>query len=348
VDVFSTRIRSWKLQAYHLSRLTRRVQQRICGAYRSNLFPSFYATAISRLIEEISPDVVIAAAISDISAHLRVRPPFVHWSDATTSLIQSGYDYLHSYSSRQIEIARQLDRQSARKSALALYSSEWAANAAISEYGLAPERTWVAPFGANISPEPNRARALQIPSFDTCRLLFIGKEWARKGGDLVIAAAMKARDKGVPVQLTIIGCKPPEVPNGSWIKVIKYLDKNSAVDVQQLHNLYYNSHFFFLPSRADCSPIVLCEANAFGVPVISARVGGIPSIILDGQNGFTLPADSSAEEFADVIVQAWTDPELYASLRHASRARYESALNWKAWADSVEPVLQRIVTQDTR
>ena len=86
----------------------------------------------------------------------------------------------------------------------------------------------------------------------------------------------KLEELGIPVQLTIVGCQPPGELPGNKIRVIPYLNKNRDEDAQLLEQLFFEADFFVLPTRADCSPIVMAEANAFGLPVISTYTGGLP------------------------------------------------------------------------
>ena len=53
------------------------------------------------------------------------------------------------------------------------------------------------------------------------------------------------------------------------------------------------------PTRADCTPIALCEAAAYGIPVVAADVGGISSIVTPN-TGRLMPATSTPEDYAEL------------------------------------------------
>ena len=95
-------------------------------------------------------------------------------------------------------------------------------------------------------------------------------------------------------------------------------------------------HFLLLPTRADASLIVACEANAFGVPAITTETGGVPDIVQDGVNGYCLPYHADGRLYALLISELFKDQERYEQLVQSSRMRYEERLNWDSWAESFQ------------
>jgi glycosyltransferase involved in cell wall biosynthesis len=63
----------------------------------------------------------------------------------------------------------------------------------------------------------------------------------------------------------------------------------------ELISLFQQADIFCLPTKGDCLPMVLAEAGAAGLPIISTRVGGIPEIVREGENGYLIdPEDTRA------------------------------------------------------
>jgi glycosyltransferase involved in cell wall biosynthesis len=126
------------------------------------------------------------------------------------------------------------------------------------------------------------------------------------------------------------------------VQVIPYLNKNEPQQRQQLEQLFLTSHFFIFPTRADCSPIVVCEASAYGLPILTTEVGGIPTIVENGKNGYMLPLSASGEDYARLIAEIVSDSTRYNQLVHSSRQEYDSRLNWERWAESFSEIVMNM------
>ncbi len=124
--------------------------------------------------------------------------------------------------------------------------------------------------------------------------------------------------------------------------VIPFIDKHDEKQRRRLGELYSLSDFLLLPTRAECFGIVFCEANAFGLPVITTDTGGVSGAVCNGENGFMLPLSAGASEYARLISEVWRDRAAYSSLAHSSRAAFEQRLNWDAWGTQVSKLLAEI------
>jgi len=78
-----------------------------------------------------------------------------------------------------------------------------------------------------------------------------------------------------------------------------------------------------VPSIMDGRPATVMEANASGVPVLGAPVGGIPELISDGVNGY-LTSPTEPDRIAELLAQWRDDPEAFRQLRSSTRALAES------------------------
>ena len=291
-------------------------------------------------------DVVIAVTGATELAFLRTPLPKVLIEDANFALL---HNYYPQFSSLLKTSARQLDMLQAQGIAnadLVLYSSLWAAQGAIDHYATDERKIRVIPFGANLEDIPARDVVLARTMHDCCRLLFVGVDWERKGGSIALETLIALERLGIPAELTICGCVPPQNTNHPHMKVIPFLNKNDPQQRQQLERLYLESDFFILPSRCECFGIVFCEASAYGLPSIATRTGGVPEVVKEGINGFTLPPDATGDAYAQVIAKLYLNPGLYQRCVQASRERFETLLNWDAWGLETQKALMEIAPRD--
>lgn len=125
------------------------------------------------------------------------------------------------------------------------------------------------------------------------RLLFVGGNFQRKGGDLLIEA-MRGPFRG-RCELDIV--TRDDVPPTPGVTIHR-AEANSP----ELRALFHRADLFVMPTRAECFGQVAVEALASGLPVIIGKVGGTGDIVDDGVTGWRIAPDA---------------PSLHAALEHA-------------------------------
>ncbi|MEO8971539.1 MAG: glycosyltransferase family 4 protein [Ktedonobacteraceae bacterium] len=293
-------------------------------------------------------DVIVAAASTSEVAFVETDIPIVLVEDATFAIL---HNYYPQYSNLPKSVVREMNKLSdtaINKASLLIYSSSWAAQSAIEDYGAKREKVHVVPMGANIDAAPAKERILSKKNSDRCRLLFIGFDWQRKGGDIAFETLLKLEEMGIPTELIVCGCVPPASRRHPHMKIIPFLDKNDPAQNREFEQLYLTSHFLLLPTRNECFGIVFCEANAFGLPVITTATGGTPEAVKDGENGCLLPFDARGDAYAKIIAEMFHDEQRYNAMVQSSRAAFDTRLNWDAWGISVATYIQEIVTREAQ
>ncbi len=122
-----------------------------------------------------------------------------------------------------------------------------------------------------------------------------------------------------------------------------YLSKHTAADLEKLTLLLSQSHFLFVPSRAEAYGIVFCEANAFGLPCLTTYVGGISTIVKDDINGKTFALDASSEMVAAYIINLMQNYSRYEALALSSFNEYQTRLNWNVATKAVKERIAEII-----
>jgi len=123
--------------------------------------------------------------------------------------------------------------------------------------------------------------------------------------------------------------------------VIPFLNKNKSEDYQEFIRIFQESHFFILPTRAECAGIVYAEASAFSVPSLATNTGGVSSVVKNGENGFLFNMDASAEEYAQVIEELFLNKKRYLTFAEQARKCYLNELNWTHWGTEVIKIMEK-------
>jgi glycosyltransferase involved in cell wall biosynthesis len=304
-----------------------------------------YGRQITEKLNSSKADIVFSAG-SDLIAYLECNQPIIFWADATFANIIDLYPVYSNLCQESLQNANFIQSMSLQKSQLAIYSSDWAAQTAINYYNTDPKKVKVVPFGANIESNltiDEIKSQIQSRPTNQCKLLFLGMDWFRKGGDVALEVAEKLNNSGLKTELTIVGCQPSvDKPLPNFVKVLGFIPKSTSEGKKKIYQLIADSHFLILPSIADCSPIVFCEANSLGVPCLSRRVGGIPTIIKDNLNGKLFDRDSDPIEYCEYIYNIFTNYNQYKELALSAFNEYESRLNWRVAGQEVRDLLMTL------
>ena len=295
----------------------------------------FYGRYFTRRIAEAKPDIIFAPAASACVAFLETQVPIIYYSDATWRVFQDYYPGATNVVGRTQRGGEELERRAIERATLALFSSDWAAESAVRDYGADPAKVHTVHIGANVSQPPGRERVLPRSRGDCIRLLMVGVSWSRKGGSIAYETMLRLLDQGYNAELTVVGCTAPRGFHHPRMRVIPFLNKSVRQHRMQLEQIWNEATFFILPTRSDATPVVLCEAGAYALPSIAARTGGVPGLIIDGKNGYTLPPEADAAQYAAVIARLVDDPARYSQLCRSSRDEFERRLNWDRWGERV-------------
>jgi glycosyltransferase involved in cell wall biosynthesis len=303
-----------------------------------------WASIFRKRLAASGADIVFAPVASTELAFLKTELPVVYFSDLTARLYRNYFTHLVNLSTWSLKQTETIEARALYRADHVVYPSEWAAHSAIQDYGVPNEKISVFPMGANIDELPTRdeiAAARNRKQEGQCRLLFIGRDWERKGGDIALGAMRVLRAHGINATLTVVGCSPSQGVDDANLHVIPFLDKNILEQRRKLNELLLESAFMLFPTRRDASPVVCGEASAFGLPLIVPDIGGLA--VWQGQNGVKLHVNASPTEYANVVESLWYDPVGYRTLAASARRTYEERLNWDAWGRSMSSVFNQVM-----
>lgn len=276
----------------------------------------------------------------------KLNIPIVYFSDATFKCMDGYYENFTNMSNITKKWYDRLERVSISRANSIIYSSQWAANSAINDYGCPQEKINVIPCGGNLVenliPSLDEILSLRREKHPVLKILYIGSNWKRKGGDIVLHTFEELNRRNIECHLTICGEGPDFLNNIQNLDFIGRLDQDNQASIDRFHKLYLDASLFFVPSRSECFGFIFPEAAAFGLPIVSTRTGGIPQYVDHGKTGYLLSNESTYHEYANTIEKIWTEKNLYRSLSLESRKKYENELNWPVWGEKIYRVFKEV------
>lgn len=207
--------------------------------------------------------------------------------------------------------------------------SEYNRQQVISSTACQPQKVSVVHCGVNLDglPQPLQ-KPDQGPANGPLKLLSVGSLVAKKGHPYLLTACRLLKEQQVHFTCTIIGGGPDEPALRQQIEAAGLEQSVTLMGARphaEIMAAYADHDLFVLASVVtptgdrDGIPVVLMEAGAMGLPLISTEVSGIPELVRHGQTGWLVPPGDAAA-LAEGIMTLARDPALRARLGQAAQA----------------------------
>ena len=224
---------------------------------------------------------------------LMTQVPTVVSVDATPRQFDLlGSHYAHRIGPAPVEALKWRANATCLQRAAAVVAwSRWAADSLVDDYGVDPDRVEIIQPGVvgSLWRRPRQREARLGP----LRILFVGGDFVRKGGPLLLAAFDRLlQDPDLiascgDIELHIVTGAGAEVAPQPGVVIHRELEPNSGA----LVDLFHSSDIFALPTQGDCLPFVLAEAAMAGLPMVATDVGAISEIVVEGETGHLVDRD---------------------------------------------------------
>lgn len=190
------------------------------------------------------------------------------------------------------------------------------------------------PVGAGINfpfvPRP------QERGYHGPHLLFVGRQFERKGGKILLEAFHRVRREMPEARLTIIG-----PPAGEAIPGVRWLGEVSKATPQGLTTLvsaYTEASVFVLPSLYEPFGIAFAEAMAHCLPCVGTRTCAIPEIIAHGQTGLLVPVGDT-RALATALLSLLRNPDQCYAFGRSGYDRFQGRFRWDVVARKIVETL---------
>lgn len=236
-------------------------------------------------------------------------------------------------------------------------STPFEAQDLLEHYGADPGRLCTSPPGVDHSlfrPGDRRLARRRLGWTDISpTLLFVGRIQSLKGADVAIEALARLRQAHPRARLVMIGGASG---SGGDRELDALRSRASRPDLDgavtflppvphdQLPDVYRAADLLLLPSRSETFGLVAAEAQASGLPVVAARVGGLVHVVDDGGSG-VLVDGWEPDAYAAAVDKIVSDPALAARLSEGAVA-WAERFSWEATAlrllELYEGVIERV------
>ena len=194
--------------------------------------------------------------------------------------------------------------------------------------GFTPEARWPRLRVVHCGLDPTEFDPDQAPppvpvGAGPLRILYVGRLVPFKGQAILLEALAALRAGGVEARLTMIGAGPSRrglEARARELGLEAAVEFTGAVGQDEIRAHYAAADVFCLPSFAEGVPVVLMEAMAMRVPVVTSRIMGITELVEDGEDGL-LVRPGRADELAAALRRLALDPELRRRLGRRGRER---------------------------
>jgi glycosyltransferase involved in cell wall biosynthesis len=180
-------------------------------------------------------------------------------------------------------------------------------------------------------------------ALDTTTILCVGRLVADKGQATLLDAFAALRRRGQPVRLVLVGdgdTRAALEARARELGVAVHVTFAGAVGQDEIGGWYARADVFCLPSFAEGVPVVLMEAMATELPVVTTPVAGIPELVEHGISGLLVePGDPEA--LADALAALIADPQLRRRMGAAGRAHVLDEFDIEGCAAELQRVYER-------
>lgn len=210
--------------------------------------------------------------------------------------------------------------------------SKWLADSFIRDFGVNRRKVFPVGAGINLPRIPDiRDKSYELPS-----ILFVGKDFKRKGGEDLLRAFQIVRKEIRDAELTIVGTHLESPPEG--VRSVGFISKTTDNGLNTLLHEYQRASMFVLPSLYEPFGIAFIEAMAHRLPCIGTNICAMNEIIEDGKTGYVVQPQNP-EMLAQAMLALLKDPSQCRDFGDAGYKRYKQYYTWQVVAAKIYEII---------
>lgn len=317
LQVFSPNLTRWKERFYQNIPAFQLRSQKVARALRQLAGKIDVIIQIGVLCDAQFDSHIPSLIYTDYTSQLASRKPGLGRSPHTTADFQKW---------------RAMEKQAFQRSSFVCTRGEFIRQSVIADYAIAENKVKTIGGGVNFGDLPilKEKSGSTVPT-----VLFIGKDFYRKGGDILLKSFHQVR-KHIPDARLIMVTEG--IPAGRYdltgVQIIA-----PTWDRMVIRSLYEQADCFVLLSRLETWGDVLLEAMSYGLPCIGVTGEAMGEIIEHEKTGFVIPPEDIVA-ISQAIVQLLENRALRQQYGKAARQRIESDFTWDQVVKRLSPFIK--------
>lgn len=292
------------------------------------VFPAFTPSRLDNIATQVSAQLDKEAKLNFFHGatpwlHLQQALPYALYVDASFATYIRVYHQQDQFSDQQLATLFSKEAAFLKNAKAVFFSSAWAMKDAMKAYTLSGENFHVAGLGGGFHAITDTIKT--EPYF-----LFVGLDFAGKGGVELLNAFKQVRHEFPKFRLKLVGQKPSAaILQEPGVEYIGFINKKDAAGLSRLQALFAAAYCFVLPTGKDMTPLVLVEAGSMGCPVISVNNFGISEIVQHERTGLLIdPDQETVPQLITAMRKLCSDPEYRDTLGMAAKEYIKHNYSW--------------------
>jgi len=335
------------------------IQTGLNALYRNKLFPYQFATVhtwktvnnYAKQLKEISEkydfDAVFSASTLYAGA-LKIDKPIFSYVDFSFCNLLDYYPGGKNLFPLSRKEALDVDKYCFQNHSKVFLASEWAKENTLKAYDLENSKIHAIKQGANVESgfttyQIEKVIEARIENNEK-KILFVGINWERKGGEIAVAIVQKLNQLGYKVTLQIVGCTPPSnILSLPYVEGIGFLNRANTYELEKMRNLFTKAWCFILPSKAEAFGLAYAEAASFGLLSIAQNTGGVGDAIDDMKTGILFNEIVDIDDVVNHITLLFKDVENYKRMSIHAYEKYSTEMNWNSIALKIREIIMPLI-----
>lgn len=205
-----------------------------------------------------------------------------------------------------------------------------AAHSLITQYKIPKEKVIPVFSGSNVphSTANNRKK------YFSKNILFVGVEWERKGGPILLKAFANILKSHPDASLTIVGCNPKNItlPN---CRVI------GKIPIAEISKFYDSASIFCLPTIREPFGVVFIEAMNYALPIISNNIGCLPDLVVNDFNGYLI--NNNINDYTEAICKLLSNPDKCREMGENGYQYSQSNFTWEVVGKRIKQKITEVL-----